>query len=242
MWNTKPTDVGAIDAALFLIQSCINNNEYVDARLYASTLYEIINHKHDNKIPDAQRQRYIATGASFLSEATLRLAKDGGIPPEEKQKAGREAIALARKALEIHTQLHEINSDDVANDMLTLAEILDHFNDDDDDEVLRLYEQAKTIFARLQGDSSLNVATAENKLGDTYYRRAGRAHAANDLGREMANLELALPRFREAIQIYRAVNRLDGADRASKCFDLAEDCLRQNTISRTAAETTTTRG
>ena len=105
LWNTKPTDVGAIDAACALIESCIHNKEWADARLYASTLYEIINHKHDNKIPDDQRQRYIAKGAYHLSHATLRLAENGGIPPEEMQKAGQEAIVLARKALEIHTQV-----------------------------------------------------------------------------------------------------------------------------------------
>ena len=108
LWNTKPTDVGAINAALYLIQSCMQNGEYVDAHLYASTLYEIINHKHDNKIPDHQRQRYIADGAYYLAAATLMLARSGGIPPGEKQKAGQEAIVLARKALEIHTHLHGI--------------------------------------------------------------------------------------------------------------------------------------
>ena len=56
LWNTKPTDLGAIDAAFFLIQGCIDNKIFDDARLYASTLFEIINHKHDNKIPDDKRQ------------------------------------------------------------------------------------------------------------------------------------------------------------------------------------------
>ena len=100
LWNTKPTDPGAIDAAFFLIQSCLTNKEYVDAHLYASTLYEIINHKHDNKIPDDQRQPYIVDGAYYLARATLRFAQTGGIPPEEKQKPGQETIELARKALE----------------------------------------------------------------------------------------------------------------------------------------------
>jgi len=100
LWNTKPTDMGAINAAFALIGSCIRNKEFEDARLYASTLYGIINHKYDNKIPEDQRQDYIARGAYNLAEATLHLAQSGGIPPAQKQKAGQETIALARKALE----------------------------------------------------------------------------------------------------------------------------------------------
>ena len=33
LWNTKPTDMGAINAACALIESCIANNEYEDAVL-----------------------------------------------------------------------------------------------------------------------------------------------------------------------------------------------------------------
>ena len=85
LWNTKPTDMGAIDAAFALIQSCLTNKEYDDARLYASTLYEIINHKHDNKIPEDQREWYIAEGAYFLASATVRVADAGGIPDREAE-------------------------------------------------------------------------------------------------------------------------------------------------------------
>ena len=213
LWNTKPTDPGAIMAAFALIVSCMANKEFVDAHLYASTLFEIINHKHDNKIPDNQRQRYIAKGAYYLAEATLRLAKDGGIPPEEKQKAGQEVIALARRALETHTQQYGTEDDDVACDMLILAESLAYFNDvGDDEESIRLYEQAKAIFARIQGDSSMNVAVVESQLGDVYCDRAERARAANDLDREVRNLELALPHYRESARIYQVNNRMDNAD------------------------------
>ena len=238
LWNTKPTDVGAIDAAFFLIQSCLNNNEYADAVLYASTLYEIINHKHDNKIPDDQRQRYIADGAYSLAQATLRLAKDGGIPPEEKQKAGQEAIALARRALEIHTQLYGTESGKAATDMGVLAEALDYFNGVDDDEVLRLFEQSIAIYARVYGSSSVNVATSAFNFGNAYLRRAERAHGANDLDGCVANLELALPRYREAARIYRAINRIDDADDAAREVDKVEEHLRQVTIARTAAAVT----
>ena len=186
LWNTKPTDVGAIQAAFALIDSCIHNKEFADAVLYASTLYEIINHKHDNKIPDNQRQKYIAQGAHFLATATLHLAQAGGVPLEEKQKAGQEAITLARKALEINTQLHGAVHEEVASDTCVLADALYFFNDDDDDEILRLYEQTKSIYTRVYGSSSVSMAICECKLGDAYFKRAKRAYTANDLDREQA--------------------------------------------------------
>ena len=217
LWNTKPTDVGAIDAAFGLIESCMHNKEYANAQLYASTLYEIINHKHDNKIPDNQRQRYIARGAYYLAQATIRLAENGGIPPEEKQKAGQEMIALARKALEIHTQLfYDTDQAKVASAMLVLADSLKYFNNDVDDEVLRLYEQAIAIYARVQGSSSANVATSEFNLGNAYHAKAKKAQDVKDLDRELANLELSLPRYREAARIYRAINLVDDADEAAQ--------------------------
>ena len=244
LWNTKPTDVGAINAAFYLIESCLHNKEYADAHLYASTLYEIINHKHDNKIPDDQRQRYIADGAHSLAQATLRLAQTGGIPPEEKQKAGQEVIALARRALEIHTQLfYDTDQAKVASAMLVLADSLKYFNNDVDDEVLRLYEQAIAIYARVQGSSSANVATSEFNLGIAYHDKAMKAQDANDLDRELANLELSLPHCREAVQIYRAINRVDDADEAAQIVNVIEEQLRQVTIAKAAAAAaSTTRG
>ena len=132
---------------------------------------------------------------------------------EEKQKVGQEAIALARKALEIHTQLSE--NEKVANDMNILADALDYFNDNDD-EVLRLYENAKEIYVRMQGSSSANVAAVEANMGDAYGRRARRGHDANDLDCELKNLELALPRFIEAARIYRTIGRIDDANRDTR--------------------------
>ena len=227
LWNTKPTDIGAIRAAFGLTSSCIHNKEFADAVLYASTLWEIINHKHDNKIPDDQQQQYIARGAFYLSTATLALAQNGGIPPEEMQKAGQEAIALARRALEIHTQLYGTESNEVANDMDVLADALAYFNDDDDEEVLRLYEQAKAIYARVYGSSSLNVAAFESKLGGVYYDKAMRARVANDVDRYMADLELALPHVRESARIYRAIGRVDNADQTAQVVVDIEEELRQ---------------
>ena len=235
LWNTKPTDMGAIRAAFALISSCMQNKEYTDAVLYASTLYEIINHKHDNKIPDDQRQHYIARGAYFLALGTLRLAQAGGIPPEEKHKAGQEAIALARRALEIHTQLHGTEDVDIASDMCVLAEALDRFPYDDDEEVLRLYQQSKAIFARVYSSSSVNVAVSETKLGIAYCNRAARARTANDLERYVANLELALPHIRESARIYRILNRVDNADKIARTIIVVEERLRHAVTVRASA-------
>ena len=180
------------NAAFALIQSCIHNNEYEDASLYAHTAHEMVVNDADGIIPSGQRESLLARGSYWLSIATLALAQAGGIPSEEKQKAGEEAIALARKALEIHTQLHGPESACVAHDMRGLADALNVFNDVDDDEILRLYEQANTITSRLEGSLSMNVALGEKNLGVSYYNRALMAHTANDLDRCMANLELAL--------------------------------------------------
>ena len=127
------------DAAFSLIQSCLHNNEYEDAALYAHTAHEMIVNDADGIIPSDQRESLLAEGAHWLARATMKLAEAGGIPSEEKQKAGEKAIAHARKALEIHTQLQGIESTYVANDMTVLAGALKYF-DVDDDEILRLYE------------------------------------------------------------------------------------------------------
>ena len=68
----------------------------------------------------------------------LALAEHGDIPPEANQTAGQEAIGLARRALEIQTQLHGTEHQHVANAMRLLADVLDYFNNVDDDDVLRL--------------------------------------------------------------------------------------------------------
>ena len=245
LWNTKPTDVDAIDAAFALIESCcIQNKEFADAHLYASTLYEIINHKHDNKIPEDQRQRYIARGAYYLASAILRFAQTQGIPPKEKQKAGQEAIAHACRALEIHIQLYGTEHNKVANDMSVLAELLDFFNDDGDydDEVLRLHQQAIAIVTQAYGSSSLNVAIVERKLGYAYYARAKRANGAVVLVRYVANLELALPHHRESARIFRAIGRVEKADEAAQDFIDIEEQLQQVTIARAAAAAAVSRG
>ena len=215
MWAmTNIRNPRSIWAAFDLIECCIHMNEIVDAELYARTAYEIINERTDNIIPVDQRPEILARGAHYLSKATYLLAQDGGIAPEAKQAAGVKAIALAREAIEIETQLCA-ESIGVAMNLSALADAISYFNDeDDDDEILRLHEQSKAIYSRIHGSSSLNVAVTERSLGTTYRNRAVRARAAHDTDRHVADLQLALPHFREAARIYRLINHAERADAA----------------------------
>ena len=166
------------------------------------------------------------------------MAQAEGIAPEAKKEAGLKAIALARKALEINTQMCGIESTEVAHDIFELASALDCFNNVDDDEVLRLYEQSKAIYSRVHGSSSLNVGVNEKNIGDVYYARALSARAAYDVDRlgtenlqlvhsSIENMRLALPRYREAVRIYRAVNRMDKAENALRLVSQTEDLLQK---------------
>ena len=226
---------GSIYAAFGLIQSCLHNNEYEDAEHYARHAMFMINDMADNFIPSDQRSRFLAEGSYYLAQAIYRLARNGGIPPEEKQKAGEEAIVLARQALELHTQVCGAESNQVAGAMLTLADVLNHFNNVDDDQVLRLYEQSTAITSRVEGSSSPNVAASEGNLGNVYSSRANKARAANDLDRELANLELALPHLREAVRIYKVNNHVNIADRNQQVVARVEESIRRIGIARAAA-------
>ena len=81
---------------------------------------------------------------------------------------------------------------------------------------------------------SYNVAIGERNLGRAYHKRANRAAAAHDLDRNVVNLELALPYYREAARIFRAINRVDFADSAQAVVQI-EESLREITVSRGAA-------
>ena len=230
LWPTKHTHPPAISASFAVVESCLQNKEYADAAIYAQTLWETINDTStNNHIPAAQRQPFIARGALELARTTLRLSEHGGLPPGAKQAAGQEAISLGRRALEIHTQLHGRESQEVAGDLGILAQILGGFNDVDDEEITRLLQQAIDIYARVQGKLSPNVAAGENSLANAYLRRANKEHAAHDLERRVANLELAMPHYREAIRIYRAANRPADVDRvtrdATKVSELLQKAL-----------------
>ena len=232
---------GSMRAALGLIESCIHNKEYEDAERYARHAYFMIAEMTDNFIPVDQRPRFLADVSYWLALSILRLAEAGGIPPQEKPKAGEEAIALALKALEMHTQQHGAESAKAAADMCVLADALDHVNDVDNDEVLRLLEQSIAIYNRVEGSSSVNVALNEAKLGNAYNNRAKRAVSSNDLDRCMANMELSLTHYREAARISRAVNRVDIADMALYNATLMEGNIRRIGIAR-AATAAATRG
>ena len=223
---------GSIRAALDLIQSCILNEEFEDAEHYARHAMFMINEMTDNFIPSHQRSQFLADGSCYLAQAIHSLAKAGGIPPEAQQKAGKEAIELAHQALEIHTRLEGTEITTVANDMSILADVLDHFNDMDDDEILRLYEQAIAIHRQVEGNSSPNVAAGEGKLGIAYNNRSKRAVAANDLDRALANLELALPHYREAARIFQGINHVDSANNALRNVALTEEYMRQVRVAR----------
>ena len=242
LYLTSHTHPPAIYASFMLIESCIQNKEYEDAALYARTTWETITLSRDSHIPDNQRQYFTAQGAHYLALAMLHLAQNGDVPPEANQTAGQEAIGLARRALEIHTQLYGLEQGNVASDMDLLARALDYFNDVDDVEVLRLYEQAISLTARLDGRLSVNVAVSEQNFSSAYQRRAQRARAANDLDREMANLQKALPHCREAARICRAINHVDKADVADRCVAEVEEEIRQCTIARAATAAATTNG
>ena len=238
MWAmTNIRNPRSIWAAFDLIDCCIQMKEYVDAELFASTAYEIINERTDNIIPMDQQQEILARGARYLALATYELARNGGTAPEAKQAAGVKATALAREALEVSTQLFGSGSDDAAMNMTVLADVLQFSNGVDDDEILRLYVRAKAIYARVHGSLSLNVALTEKNLGVTYHNRAMRAHAAHDLDRYVANLQLALPHFREAARIYRLINHAERADLASRDVMNTEMLLQLEGITRSTTAT-----
>ena len=242
-----PAHPSTIEAAFYLIECLLHNNECEDAHLFAHTLWEIIhNNNHvDNDIPAAFRPAYVASAASLLAKAILKLAQNGGIPPGEKQKAGEVAIARARRSVEIHTQRHGAESEHVASPLGLLANVLDYFGDcRDDGEVVRLYKQAITICTRVEGITSVNVGTFEYNFGAAYGRRASSALAINDLDRYVANLELALPRYREAARINSALNRMDRANNALRNVVDIEERLRQarSGMARAAAAAAVTRG
>ena len=144
MYPTNHTHPPAIKASFAVIQGSTFNKEYFDAALYARTLWETITMSRDSHIPDNKRDDFTARGASERARALWQLAAHGDMPAEEQKETGVEAIMLARKALEINTQLYGAESERVASDMMTLASVLDYFNGVDA-EVFRLYEHAKSI-------------------------------------------------------------------------------------------------
>ena len=156
----------------------------------------------------------------------------GGIPPGEIPNAGEEAIEHERRALELYTQLHGIESIQVGRGMTALAHVLDCFSDVDDDEIARFCERANAILLRVEGSSSYNVAANEYQWGKAYNKTAKRSRAANDLDCYKTNLELSLPHYREAARIFRACNHTGGADDTLRKIAEIEEKIRQIGIVR----------
>ena len=233
---------GSMKAALSLIESCIHNRKYEDAEHYARHAMFMINDMADNFIPADERPLFLAGVSYYLALAIFRLTEAGGIPLEGKQKAGEEAISLARTALEMRTQLHGTESGKVAGAMLVIADILDYFNDVDDDEILRLVEQAIAIYRRVEGNLSVNVAIGEVKFSNAYHNRGKRAHAVNDLDRCVASLELELTHRREAFRIYTTIKQIINAKDVLRKIKMAEEQIRQIEIARAAVAAAATRG
>ena len=188
----------------------------------------MINDMADNFIPAHDQPFLVADVAYFLSQAIYCLANENksSISPEEKKKAGEEAIPLARKAVAMYTKLHGTDNFRFANALGVLAQALNFFNNlDDDDEVTRLYQQAIDITLRGEGNLSCNLAIDEHRLGEVYNKRAISAcnacmsfvstgmmdQAAIQLDRCKINFDLALPHFKEALRVYRAIDREERA-------------------------------
>ena len=228
LYLTSHTHPPAILASFALIESCIFNKEFEDAALYSRTTWETITLSRDSHIPDNQQQEFTAKGAYYLASAMLSLAQHGDVPPEANQTVGQEAIGLARRSLEDHTQLYGLEHANVANAISLLARVLNYFNIVDDDEVLRLYEQSIAIFRRVEGNLSVNIAAGNRNLATAYYYRARRANAADDLDREFANLELALP-------LYRYNNFAKDADDVASDVVTVEEELRQCRAARSSS-------
>ena len=232
----------SMEAALALVQSCLHNGEHEDAEHYARHAMFMINDMTDNFIPSDQLPRFLADASCYLARAIFESARAGGIPPGEKQKAGEEATELARQALKIHTQLHGTECSSVAAVMNALTDVLDYFNNVDDDEILRLLEQAVVVFSRVEGNLSYNVAHGKATLGNVYINRAKRAHAAKDLDRCIVNNELALPHYREAVRIFRAINRVDSANSVLGAIAGVEERLRTIRHDRAATAAASIKG
>ena len=149
-WNSMLNDRSNknlnLAAIVALVESSIHNNEYVEAERIARGLWKTITSELHH-IPEDQRQPIVSRGAHWLAQAAYYLAVHDGVEAEEKELIGEEVISLARRALEIDTQLCGIESDKVAAHMTLVARVLKYFKRIVDDEVLRMYEQRRQVAA-----------------------------------------------------------------------------------------------
>ena len=219
-----------------LIQSCIHNNEFEDAEHYARHAYFMIAEMTANFIPANQRSMCLAEGSYYLSRAIFHLAEASGFPSEEeKKKTGVEAIELARKAIVLYTPLCGNESAKVAMATGSLADVLEYFNDVDDDEIPHLIKQSIAVYRRLEGNASMNVFKREIRLAYSYRQRANRAKDANDLDRSLANLELAMSHLRETARIARDINHAESIVNAHRGIAEIEESIRRTKIAKATA-------
>ena len=241
LYLTKHTHPPAIIASFALIESCIHNKEFFDAVLYARTTWETITGRGESHIPDNMREAFTARGAKELARALLNFAQQGNLPMEEKKETGKEAIMLARRALEIDTQVNGAESLQEGSDMAALAQVLSFFSEmDGDDETVRLYDQSTAIYALVEGNLSKNVAVNEYNVGLFYYNRSKREITVDTMDQCVADLELSLSRFHEAARIYRVIDHVDDVNGAMQFVKHAEELLRLATPARASASAATT--
>ena len=89
---------GTIAAFFTRIECNMLNNQFEIAE-YDARIANFLCGDNESLIPEAQRSSYIAESARLFALAILRHAQAGGIPPERKEKAGEEAIKLARESV-----------------------------------------------------------------------------------------------------------------------------------------------
>ena len=224
-----PAHPFTIDASFFLIDCLLSTRKYDDAYHYAYTIWEVIhtNNHVDNDIPGEKRLLYVEKSARLLARAIFRLASSGGIPLEEIEKSGTEAIARARQSLEINKQLYGNVSEGVAIATAILADILEYFQKSGDDEIIDLYKLSIDLHRQLHGYMSINVGVNNRNLGITYYNRAEQAHKASNRQQEKINLIQALSYLREAACIYRSINHQDKLKRTLFNVNEVEKKLQQ---------------
>ena len=144
-----PAHSSMITPAFSLLECLRNSNTLQDLReaeLLARTIWETLNSSSYEDKDSFLRAWRLAEGSRCLAQAIFELALKGGIPPEKKQKAGEEAIVLARRASE-YRQEGEVP--EVAYNMDLLADILSYFNGNyNKEEITRLREQSKVILSR----------------------------------------------------------------------------------------------
>ena len=228
MWaTTYMRNSRTIEASFSLLESLINNKEFAQAHLIAGTVYEMILRPMTHDIPENKQQSFLADGTYYLARATCGLAEAGGIPPEEKQKAGEEAITLALKALEMQTQLNGTVGDNITSVVDVISDLLAYFNDSEDEGTIRVWQQVIATVRQVNDGLSLDTGRSEHNLGLLYIERAVKAQSSEDWDRVLACGDLALLRLREAVRIYKAIERTgmveDAAQLAHEAAKLIEN-------------------